>query len=277
MASSSAVKEHLFIVDLKPKDDRGQTIQKTSTSQISRGLMKQCIRTLLIAASIPIVFFERLNKYVEINPHLFGETVNMKALKESQTCTKTSSLPNGWCMDSTNVPRYVGPNFNNDTTNITHYNYEGYIKCLAGKTIVTIGESRVRYQYMHLTGYLRYKKPMVCSDKIQYQTNKTKEDSECYLIDYERIGGRPNWALWYKRKRHDLFFLCIMRLFFSSLPLSSSSLLCIIKRAQTCSTIQIPTPHRLANVIAGVLTPLIGKDPLRIDLHEGKLYMEKSI
>ena len=172
-----------------------------------------CIRVLLVAVIVSIVFFERLNNYVDTNPHLFNEAAKLKTFQESRTCTKTSSLPDGWCLDSTNVPRCVGPNFTfiNDTTIVTHFNYEGYIKCLAGKTIVMIGDSRVRYQHMHLAGYLRYQKPMVCSDKIEYQTNQTKEDSECYLIDYRRMGGGgANWAQWYKRKRQELVCLCVL-------------------------------------------------------------------
>jgi hypothetical protein len=103
---------------------------------------------------------------------------------------------------------------------IQHYTHEGYDKCLGNKTVVFIGDSRVRYQFMHLARYLNSKKPMRCQDykglvvptNLQSLRNWTDDNTtepthwydsgftlpqpECYLID-EKIGPH-DWNSWYK-------------------------------------------------------------------------------
>jgi hypothetical protein len=117
---------------------------------------------------------------------------NNLPLEESLHCVKSLSLPNGWCMDSNMVPRYVGPDCSNVTTIVRKYTHEGFSKCLANKTVVFIGDSRVRYQYMHLAGLLTYKRFMKCADQLSYQ-NRTDSDQECYLIKLHH-----NWPTWYE-------------------------------------------------------------------------------
>ena len=50
----------------------------------------------------------------------------------------------------------------NKSIDVKLYTYDGYNECLASKTVVFIGDSRVRYQYMHLASYLKTKKFMKC-------------------------------------------------------------------------------------------------------------------
>lgn len=125
------------------------------------------------------------------------------SLQESLSCTKNETLPNGWCMDVNNLPRYVGlgsVNEFNTTTEVRHYTHEGYSKCLANKTVVFIGDSRVRYQYMHLSSYLKSRRMMTCNDRSLYQSKKKPVDAECYLIDHEHHVvnmGNEDWMSWY--------------------------------------------------------------------------------
>ena len=79
---------------------------------------------------------------------------------------------------------------------IQHYTHDGYDKCLADRTVVFIGESRVRYQFMHLAAFLKYNFFMKCQDYI----NQTP-DPECYLIDHEHHQkmGANDWISWYQQ------------------------------------------------------------------------------
>ena len=82
----------------------------------------------------------------------------------------TVKLPEGWCLSNeSNMPFYVGHEPKNAATRSTrsfvrHYNHKGYERCLANKTVVFIGDSRVRYQFMYLASYLSSKKHMKCKD-----------------------------------------------------------------------------------------------------------------
>mmetsp|Transcript_5565 Transcript_5565/g.12678 ORF Transcript_5565/g.12678 Transcript_5565/m.12678 type:complete len:381 (-) Transcript_5565:129-1271(-) len=125
-----------------------------------------------------------------------GSEELLPLLEKSRPCNKVSLLPNGWCMDDEMMPRYVGEN-SEQSTDVQLYTHEGYNKCLANKTVVFIGDSRVRYQYMHLAGYLKSKQFMKCDDQSPYHPENTSNDPECYLIDYESHGGR-DWFTWYK-------------------------------------------------------------------------------
>ena len=66
-------------------------------------------------------------------------------------------------MDENKTPRYVGKE-NWPPRMIQHYTHEGYENCFANKNIVFIGESGLRYQFLHLAGFLKSKKFMKCSD-----------------------------------------------------------------------------------------------------------------
>ena len=102
---------------------------------------------------------------------------------------RSTSLPNTWCVDTDGVPRFVGAYSAGNVTQVTRYNHAGFKQCLAGKKVVFIGDSRVRYQYMHLSHFLLEGRRMKCQDY------STEPDKGCYLID-ERAAG--SWNEWYK-------------------------------------------------------------------------------
>jgi len=105
-------------------------------------------------------------------------------------------LPNSWCMDGDQKPRYVGRG-EPPPTHIRHYTHRGYERCLAAKTVVFIGDSRVRYQFMHLAGFLHLKEAMKCQD---YDDNLHNADPACYLIDHQSHATmtQTNWTEWYQ-------------------------------------------------------------------------------
>jgi hypothetical protein len=130
-----------------------------------------------------------------------------------------NNLPTHWCMEEdSETPRYY---FNNGTekeedteedlpsaatrrTTIQHYTPAGYEKCLADKTVVMIGDSRVRYQYMHLASTLQSNRFMKCQDYPNRTNNNA--DPECYLIDHEHHQrmGTNNWIEWYQESSRML-------------------------------------------------------------------------
>ena len=61
--------------------------------------------------------------------------------------------------------------------------------CLANKTIVFIGDSRVRYQYMNLAYFLMSSRFMRCDDHPTCKKGLTQPDKDCYLIGDGRGGG----------------------------------------------------------------------------------------
>ena len=98
-------------------------------------------------------------------------------------------MPEGWCLDVDGVPRHVGGG-EEPPSYIQHYNHEGYEKCLAGKTLVRIDDSRVRYQFMHIASYLvsKRKRFMRCQDFHSFKAQSGMlPDKECYLINYEKM------------------------------------------------------------------------------------------
>ena len=97
-------------------------------------------------------------------------------------------------MTEDNIPRYNKDL--KDEMNISYYTHDGYSKCLAGKTLVFIGDSRVRYQYMHLASYMKSKRFMKCSDMSKYQHVDNQNEKECTLIN-EKIDQSQGWAKWY--------------------------------------------------------------------------------
>mmetsp|Transcript_33393 Transcript_33393/g.70192 ORF Transcript_33393/g.70192 Transcript_33393/m.70192 type:complete len:156 (+) Transcript_33393:375-842(+) len=93
-------------------------------------------------------------------------------------------------MTDDNVPRY---NEIESTMNVSYYTHGGYSKCLAGKKLVFIGDSRVRYQYMHLVSYLKNKRFMKCSDQSQYQHVDNENEDECILINEKLSDQNLGW------------------------------------------------------------------------------------
>jgi len=115
-------------------------------------------------------------------------------------CTGSDELPNCWCHDiDDGTPRYVGKGTggrNPHHHSIPHYTHQGFKRCLANKTVVFIGDSRVRYQFMNLLAFLKEGRFMKCGDQRQNGT----EDISCFLIDHEshKRKGELQWTAWYK-------------------------------------------------------------------------------
>ena len=98
--------------------------------------------------------------------HLPGSNVSEKGRKKPlqlteivrlEHCQGRNKLAQSWCLDSTGTARYT-----DQTTNITdeaiekvYWTRHGVEQCLADLSIVMIGDSRVRYQYMALVAFLR--------------------------------------------------------------------------------------------------------------------------
>jgi len=122
-------------------------------------------------------------------------------------CSNTSIAPElmhkDWCLDTDQVPRYIGGMKRTEglPAVVPHYNHDGYERCLANKTVVFIGDSRVRYQFMHLVSFLGSKRQMRCGDF--YKTNNQSSvmaDKECFLINEKMRYNKAEWTWndWYK-------------------------------------------------------------------------------
>jgi len=133
----------------------------------------------------------------ELNPTHRYKTVH---LIDKDSCINTSIIPKSWCLDMDDTPQHVGVD-REPPSSIRHYNHEGYEKCLGGKTVVFVGDSRVRYQFMHLASFLVSKRFMRCQD---FHSLKGKSgllpDPECYLIDHKhhKQMSTESWNSWYK-------------------------------------------------------------------------------
>eukprot|EP00804_Cyclotella_cryptica_P009886 CCRYP_014182-RA/>CCRYP_014182-RA protein AED:0.26 eAED:0.26 QI:148/-1/0/1/-1/1/1/0/193 len=112
--------------------------------------------------------------------------IKQEPLIDTLSCEQNNRIPKQWCLDFSGTPRYVG----NTTvqSSIQRYNHQGFEKCLANKTVVFIGDSRVRYQFMHLIGFLRRKCFMKCQDYDPFGNSSTLDD-DCYLIEREYLFG----------------------------------------------------------------------------------------
>ena len=117
------------------------------------------------------------------------------------SCVNDTIVPKEWCLDSESIPRYVGRE-EWPPRAIRHYSHAGYEQCLANKTIVFIGDSRVRYQFMHLAAFLKTKQRMKCEDYRTVSTDTVLSSPECYLIEHEQrnsMSSSNDWNSWYKR------------------------------------------------------------------------------
>ena len=121
------------------------------------------------------------------------------------TNTSNSILPQNWYLDTSKTPRYVRGEEQSmiPRTSIQLYNHKGYQHCLANKTVVFIGDSRVRYQFMHLASFLHTQKRMKCWDyfAIMSDNNITfTPDPECLSINegFQRQERKRGWTAWYQ-------------------------------------------------------------------------------
>ena len=118
------------------------------------------------------------------------------------TNTSNSILPQNWYLDTSKTPRYVRGEEQSmiPRTSIQLYNHKGYQHCLANKTLVFIGDSRVRYQFMHLAYFLASKKRMKCWDYFWLASDNNitiTPGPECSLINLG-FQGKTTWNAWYE-------------------------------------------------------------------------------
>ncbi|KAL3782883.1 hypothetical protein HJC23_006935 [Cyclotella cryptica] len=128
--------------------------------------------------------------------------MNQKPLFDTVPCTLNRRMPNQWCMDVSGTPRYLG-NTSFDNLAVRRYNHQGIEKCLANKTIVFIGDSRVRYQFLHLAGFLKRNRFMKCQDydiSTNPVHNSSTLDDDCYLIDQKHHASMKanDWKSFYE-------------------------------------------------------------------------------
>ena len=100
-------------------------------------------------------------------------------------------------MDNNAVPRYIDIVYDvhntssseetQSTIELSRYSVEGFEQCLANKTVVFIGESRVRFQYMHLGLMLKTGKFMNCQKEITEFMNTNKEFVNSRITNKEYV------------------------------------------------------------------------------------------
>mmetsp|Transcript_30329 Transcript_30329/g.47517 ORF Transcript_30329/g.47517 Transcript_30329/m.47517 type:complete len:380 (-) Transcript_30329:201-1340(-) len=154
------------------------------------------LRMLCVAVGVVVAFFN-VNEQSMINDRQtsfpkFG--VVSTHLLDNATCRDNSIVPNNWCLDNDQTPRYVGI-VERPPRMIQHFTHNGYDKCLAEKTVLFIGDSRVRYQFMHLAAFLKFKRFAKCEDYTNINVSQAIPDPECFLINE----GGKSWMSWYKQ------------------------------------------------------------------------------
>ena len=168
------------------------------------------VSLLLFATAIrhTVISGESQESHQELySPQVTIEVIARRKSQESLTpqhfraeLTKCSSIiPQNWCLDTEGNPRYVGED--GQRANISHYTHNGFDRCLANKSVVFIGDSRVRYQFMALAHFLRSGKHLRCGD-FQVNGFEPSNDSECYLIN-ESL-ETLNWNHWYETSTASL-------------------------------------------------------------------------
>ena len=174
------------------------------------------LRRLSVAVGIVVVFIFKFEQStindeqtsvsaprLDLSPH--SEEYLSTHLLDYATCRDNSIVPDNWCLDNDQTPRYVG-NIEWPPKMIQHYTHDGYDKCLAKKTIVFIGDSRVRYQFMNLAAFLKSKRFMKCEDYTNINISQAIPEPECYLIN-EKSHARMNakdWTSWYEQSTISL-------------------------------------------------------------------------
>ena len=136
----------------------------------------------------------------------FIETEMIDKSRCGGNATSTVNLPEGWCLNNESMPFYVGHGQPQNTSYfIRHYNHKGYERCLANKTLVFIGESRVRYQFMYLASYLQSKRHMKCNDAFPSE----EQDDECKMLMREFTWNAWfNWTNFKLNQSHEQNALC---------------------------------------------------------------------
>jgi len=115
------------------------------------------------------------------------------------SCVNNTQAPLNWCVDNEySTPRFVGKIVWPPRT-LQHYSHTGYEACLVNKVVVFIGDSRVRFQYLYLAAYLKYRKFMKCQDyPAEY-----RKDETCFLINQKELKGK-DWTTWYQQSTKKL-------------------------------------------------------------------------
>lgn len=110
------------------------------------------------------------------------------------SCVNNTQVPLNWCIDNEfRTPRFVGTDDVRPPKTIQRYSHKGYEACLGEKVVVFIGDSRVRYQFLNLAAYLKYRKFMRCGD---YPSGYDKDET-CFLIDESEM-ETWDWTRWYQ-------------------------------------------------------------------------------
>ena len=171
---------------------------------------KNKIRLICLVVSIGLVL--KMNKRLAVNlddenlyqlqqgtlpeslPYSFLSNYSL----DYASCTN-KQFPDNWCLDDQKIPRYVG-NKAWPPRMVEHYTHKGYEKCLAEKTVVLIGDSRVRHQFMNLAAFLKNERFMKCNDYASTIDPSIVPDPECFLIDARGL----EWPEWFRRSTNYL-------------------------------------------------------------------------
>ena len=176
--------------------------------RVQRIIAVQLILIFLLIALFRISLLSVHNTYNNIlNVNGTDKLLNLQLVQAIQ-CVKTDNLPDGWCMDGDLKPRYIDID-NNVLSNTTadsssfelkRYTIDGFEHCLANKTVVFIGESRARFQYMHLGLTLKTGQFMNCPDRQGYDVECLGIASLATYQSWRGEGGNQNISSW-----NDLF------------------------------------------------------------------------
>ena len=187
-------------------------------------------RVALTAVIVAVSIYINVNlNYADDNSSRFvNEQSNnlnhSEGLIETIQCDTVDYLPVGWCLDIDLIPRYIDDNVTFITASeesyksfeLKRYTIKGMEQCLSNKTIVFIGDSRTRYQYMHLGLSLKIGRFMSCPDIPKGTTFRDLEydfeyDIECLGIasqksnyqSWEGEGGIQNVTTWNDVFKHS--------------------------------------------------------------------------
>lgn len=184
------------------KNKSGNSSVSSSTTSMST---KNAIGVLVVILFVTAIFFnykatstiELTNKKANFDTSVFVLTnLTENITLDYESCTNSMVVPENWCLDEDKVPRYVG-NEEWPPRKVQHYTHDGYEQCLADKTVVFIGDSRVRYQFLHLANYLKSKERMRCQDyTLDNSSLPITPDPECFVINESQ--RNIDWITWYK-------------------------------------------------------------------------------
>jgi hypothetical protein len=120
------------------------------------------------------------NNYIANKDHPTNNNQNIiKVEKNDYYQTTITDIENNWGVDKEySTYRYTAGSITTTTTTQYRRTHQGFLKCLANKNIVLIGDSRVRFQYMSLAAFLTHKEWPRCKEGKIIPKNKPS----CYLI-----------------------------------------------------------------------------------------------